>query len=190
MDFWIFVLAVLGVILLFPYLRFFLKRVRLYGSLRVLCKTKNYRIHATHPLWMFGRNGRTDCDFCIETDSAVYAVKLFRTKYRSTHLIFTENGNWFIRFFSVHFAHGSHVAMPIDSKPRCMHAYNFKTNYADAWYKKIFLPVLLINPVCREVKRQNARGDEETIGSGDTVGGMFVYSLSRFLDRLSYDADF
>lgn len=80
--------------------------------------------------------------------------------------------------------------MPIDSKPRCMPAYNFKTNYADAWYKKTFLPVLLINPVCREVKRQNARGDEETIGSGDTVGGMFVYSLSRFLDRLSYDADF
>ena len=67
--------------------------------------------------------------------------------------------------------------------------YNFKYRFAENWYLKDFVPILLIHPICHQI-RQRVQGDERDVSSGDLVNGIFVYSLSRFLSMMEYGVDF
>ena len=91
MEFWYALIGIVAVITLFPYIRCFFKRLKCEGKIRKLCRTKGYKIFSTHPLWFLGNKCGKRCDFYIETENEVFAVKLFGMPRRLSILILKEN---------------------------------------------------------------------------------------------------
>ncbi|MBQ7321095.1 MAG: hypothetical protein IJW99_03265 [Clostridia bacterium] len=181
MEFWIFLLSLIVLFLAFPYLRCFVKRLICFGKIRRLCRKKQYRLFGTHPLWFLGGKHSVRCDCYIETPSEVYAVKLFGLPRRLTVLILKDNGTYVIRSFM---AWLPHVRFTFHSKPRRIPVYDFRYKYRDEWEIKTPHPILLIHPVSMEIRRAGQSGGEVIVGAGDTVNGMELESLSRFLGML------
>jgi hypothetical protein len=185
MDFWIFILCAAVVITGFPYIRCFFKRLKCVYKIKRLCRNKNYKIHATHPLWFLGSKHTKKCDLYIETANEVFAVKLFGMPKRFSILVLKENGEYFIRnFIALISSIGQGIRFPIDSKPKPMPVYDFRYKYRDEWEIKTPHNVLLVNPVSMEVRLQPNFGSEVIVGAGDVVNGMEIQSLSRFLGEL------
>ena len=184
MEFWYALIGIAAVIALFPYIRCFFKRLKCANKIKRLCQNKNYKIHATHPLWFLGSKHTKKCDFYIETANEVFAVKLFGMPRRLSILILKENGEYFIRSFIALISYGGGIRFPINGKPKPMPAYNFRYKYRDEWEIKTPRRVLLVNPVSMEFKRQPQHGSEVIVGAGDIVNGMEIYSLPRFLGYL------
>ena len=184
MEFWYALIGIAAVIALFPYIRCFFKRLKCVYKIKRLCRSKNYKIHATHPLWFLGSKHTKKCDFYIETANEVFAVKLFGMPRRLSILILKENGEYFIRSFIALISYGGGIRFPINGKPKPMPAYNFRYKYRDEWEIKTPRRVLLVNPVSMEFKRQPHHGGEVTVGAGEIVNGMEIDSLPRLLGDL------
>jgi len=181
MEFWYALIGIVAVIALFPYIRCFFKRLKCVYKIKRLCRNKNYKIHATHPVWFLGSKHTKKCDLYIETANEVFAVKLFGMPRRLSILILKENGEYFIRSFIALISYGGGIRFPINGKPKPMPAYDFRYKYRDEWEIKTPRRVLLVNPVSMEFKRQPHHGGEVTVGAGDIVNGMEIYSLPRLL---------
>lgn len=184
MEFWYALIGIAAVIALFPYIRCFFKRLKCANKIKRLCRNKNYKIHATHPLWFLGSKHTKKCDFYIETANEVFAVKLFGMPRRLSILILKENGEYFIRSFIALISYGGGIRFPINGKPKPLPVYDFRYKYRDEWEIKTPRRVLLVNPVSMEFKRQPQHDSEVIVGAGDIVNGMEIYSLSRFLGYL------
>ena len=140
MEFWYALIGIVAVIALFPYIRCFFKRLKCAYKIKRLCRSKNYKIHVTHPLWFLGSKHAKKCDLYIETANEVFAVKLFGMPRRLSILILKENGEYFIRSFIALISYGGGIRFPINGKPKPMPAYNFRYKYRDEWES----PCLLI----------------------------------------------
>ena len=184
MEFWYALIGIVAVIALFPYIRCFFKRLKCANKIKRLCRNKNYKIHATHPLWFLGSKHTKKCDFYIETANEVFAVKLFGMPRRLSILILKENGEYFIRSFIALISYGGGIRFPINGKPKPMPVYDFRYKYRDEWEIKTPRRVLLVNPVSMEFKRQPHHGGEVTVGAGEIVNGMEIDSLPRLLGDL------
>ena len=184
MDFWYVLIGIVALIALFPYMRCFFKRLNCMGKIKKVCRSKNYKIQATHPLWFLGSKHTKKCDLYIETANEVFAVKLFGMPRRLSILILKENGEYFIRSFIALVSYGGGIRIPINGKPKPMPAYNFRYKYRDEWEIKTPRRVLLVNPVSMEFKRQPHHGGEVTVGAGEIVNGMEIDSLPRLLGDL------
>lgn len=185
MEFWIALAAVAAVILLAPRVRWLGKRIVLAVRLKRVCKKQQFSLHGAHAFWFLGGRGARRCDVYIETPTQVYAVKLFGVGRRRAVLVFKENGTYFVRHFLALLSNfGQAVRFPIESKPRRLIAYDFRVGYRDEWEIKTPRNMLLVHPVCMEIHRQPERGAEVILGAGDTVGGMEMVTLSRFLGDL------
>lgn len=185
MEFWIALAAVAAVILLAPRVRWFWKRGVLVRKLKRVCKKQQFVLYGAHALWFLGEKGAQVCDVYIETPTQVYAVKLFGVGRRRAVLVFKENGTYFVRHYIALLSNfGQAVRFPIESKPRRLMAYDFRVGYRDEWEIKTPRNLLLVHPVCMEIRRQPERGAEVILGAGDTVGGMEMFTLSRFLGEL------
>lgn len=178
MEFWYGLIGIIALIVFFPYIRCFFKRLKCAGKIKRLCQSKGYKIHATHLLWFLGSKHAKKCDFYIETANEVFAVKLFGMPRRLSILILKENGEYFIRSF------GGGIRFPINGKPKPMPVYDFRYKYRDEWEIKTPRRVLLVNPVSMEFKRQPHHGSEITVGAGEIVNGMEIDSLPRLLGDL------
>ncbi len=193
MDFWKFFAAAVAVVLLYPYLRITVKRIIMTVRLKKLCQKLGYTLYPTHPFWFFGDKRRNSCDCHIETPHEIYSVKLFSVKSRNSELVFKWNGKYyeyFLRnFLTLISTIGAAVKYPIEGKIKPFPAYNFDLNYKQEWYAKIHRRILLVNPVCREIRLQTKHDTEVLRGSGDTVNGTQIYSLSRFLGELEHNED-
>lgn len=185
MDFWIFSACAVLLILAYPYLRIFVKRLVLLYKLKSVCRKNGFVLHRAHTLAIFGTRNGSICDLYIETSAEVFAVKLFAMGRHKTVLIFKENGQYFVRSFLAFVSNiGGAVRFPINSRPKQLPSYNFRYGYKNDWEIKTPRNILLINPVCLEMRRQPIHGGEVILGSGDVVNGMEIYSLSRFLKYL------
>ena len=185
MEFWYALIGIVAIIVFFPYIRCFFKRLKCANKIKRLCQNKNYKIHATHPLWFLGSKHTKKCDFYIETANEVFAVKLFGMPRRFSVLVLKENGEYFIRnFIALISSIGQGIRFPIDSKPKPMPVYDFRYKYRDEWEIKTPRRVLLVNPVSMEFKRQPHHGGEVTVGAGEIVNGMEIDSLPRLLGDL------
>lgn len=174
------------IILFFPTyrcLRFLLKRTVLIFKIKQVCKSKNYIMHGTRPLWFLGRKSTPSCDLYIETPDTVFAIKLFGVANRHSTLVFTEKREYFIRIF----LGLSHIGgtVPIESRRKKVPAYQFRYKYNTDWNVKEPKNILLIHPVCLEVRVKSDHKDEAIIGDTEKIYGMTVHSLSRFIGLLS-----
>ena len=184
MEFWYALIGIAAVYTYIYYIRCFFKRLKCANKIKRLCRNKNYKIHATHPLWFLGSKHTKKCDFYIETANEVFAVKLFGMPRRLSILILKENGEYFIRSFIALISYGGGIRFPINGKPKPLPVYDFRYKYRDEWEIKTPRRVLLVNPVSMEFKRQPQHGSEVIVGAGDIVNGMEIYSLPRFLGYL------
>lgn len=184
LEFWSVTVAIVAILLLFPYVRCFVKRIAMVCKLKACCKRNGYRLIGTHPFWMLSSKSYPRCDFYIETPYEIYAVKLFGTKRRAHTLIFTDQGEYFFRKHFILFANtGGAVNLPNDTRRRPLPQYDLRRNFHMEWEIKTPRSVLLIHPVCHEI-RLGAR----LIGAGETVCGYEIYSLSRLMGRLEVSA--
>ena len=181
------VLFILGIALaffLYPFLRTGVKRILMVGKLKKFCRTNGYTLTPVGKFWMFARRLGKNCDFYIETPDTVYAVKLFGLRKRSQYLIFTREGSFYIRnFIHVFSPYGGGARFYRDSKPRKLPDYNFRVNFRDEWYLKSIRTVLLLNPTCAEV-HINRVDKESSVGNGEAIAGMTLYTLSGLLNEL------
>lgn len=181
MDFWIALLGIVALIFAYPYIRCFFKRLICAQKLIKICRKKRYFLSKTHLFWFLGGKHSERCDCYIETPTEVFAVKLFGVKRRLTVLMLKTNGEYFIRSF-IAFGTGAHIAL--NSKSRALPRYNFRYSYKDEWEIKTPRNIFLVNPAAMEIRRKPDNGPETIIGAGETVNGMEISTLSRFLGEL------
>ena len=184
MDFWCVLIGAVAFVAFFPYIRCFFKRLKCAGKIINLCRGKNYKIHATHPLWFLGSKYAKKCDLYIETANEVFAIKLFGMSRRLSILVLKENGEYFIRSFIALISYGGGIRFPINGKTKTMPVYDFRYKYRDEWEIKTPRRILLVNPVSMEFHRQPQHGSEVIVGAGDIVNGMEIDSLPRLLGDL------
>ncbi len=153
-------------------------------KIKYICSKKKYRVYPTHRLWFLGSKLSKKCDFYIETENQVFAIKLFGTPRRVSELHVTENGEYFIRSIIGLLGFGGACAVTLDSKKRIMPIYDFRYTYVDAWNIKTPRNILLIHPAPLEIRRQPNYGSEVIVGAGETINGMEIYSLSALLGAL------
>lgn len=173
--------ALLGLILTYPFLRCFCKRLLLVRKLRYACRATGAEIYPAHRLWFLGGKRRATCDFYIVSKAQVFAVKLFGIPRRRAVLIFTERGEWRLRSFIVHTAHFSSVSFPIEGKPRKVPHYDFRHRYRTEWEGLAHRSILLVHPVAMDFHYIPDHGAEAVISAGDAVRGMVLASLPHLL---------
>jgi len=185
MEFWYALIGIVAFVAFFPYIRCFFKRLKCSSKIKRLCRSKGYKIHATHPLWFLGSKHAKKCDLYIETANEILAIKLFGMPKRFSILVLKENGEYFIRnFIALISSIGQGIRLPIDSKPKPMPIYDFRYKYRDEWEIKTPHNVLLVHPVSMEIRLQPNFGAEVIVGAGEVVNGMEIQSLSTFLSVL------
>jgi len=184
MEFWYTLSGICAVIVLIPHIRCFFKRVTCRAKIKKICRRKGYCLHPTHPLWFLGHKCAKKCDLYIETANEVFAVKLFSVPSRYTILIFTENGNYYIRKFLAFVAYGTRARIPINGRQKPIPMYDFRYRYRDEWEIKIPRHILLVNPVSLEFRLQPQHGKESIIDAGNIINGMEIDSLPRLLGDL------
>ncbi|MBQ9133679.1 MAG: hypothetical protein IJX64_04010 [Clostridia bacterium] len=181
---WLSVFGIAAALSVLPYLRIFAKRVLLVLKMQKCLGKSGARLVPTHRLWMFGRKSTPRCDFYIETKDTVYAVKLFATGRRLSTLVFQNDGKYVTRNEFAIFSYGGAHKLSFDSRPHSLPRYDFQYRFAEDWYLKDFVPVLLVHPICYQIKQ-----GEKDVSSGDMVNGVFVYSLSRLLAKIEYEGE-
>lgn len=181
MEFWIVIGAFILFVLLYPYLRIGVKRVILVIRIRRVCKRRKHRLvlHTTRPFWFFSGKNSPKYDFLVETPARIYSVKLFSVKKRLSYLLFEPDGRWHLRkFLAMPAMTGMMLRCPVETKPQILPDYDFYPEKG-THLKKTICPVLLIHPTCIEIHYDN-----KSVGCRESVYGITLYTLSRFLNLL------
>lgn len=184
MEFWCVLTGSVFLIVLFPYLRCFFKRLICSKKIKKECQRNGFRLYATHPLWFLGNRRGKICDLYIEAASEVFSIKLFGMPRRSISLVLKENGDYFIRSFIIFIYYGKGLRYQIDHKPKPLPTYDFQYQYKEEWKNKTLRKILLLHPVSMEVCHQPQHGGEKILCAGDQVGGMEIASLPHLLNAL------
>lgn len=185
MEFWYVLIGIVALLVLFPYIRCFFKRLFCARKIKKVCHNKGYILHKTHALWFLGGKKANKCDFYIETANEVFAIKFFGMPSRLTVLIFKENREFFIRRYIVLLSKFAGARFPtFDGKCKPVPNYDFQYQYKTEWESKTPRRVLLVHPDSMEIRKLPQHGGEVIVGTGDIVNGMEIDSLSRLLEDL------
>ena len=92
-------IAVIAVILLAPFVRFFVKRIYFYFRLLRVCKKIGARCYGTKPAWIFSTRKSSNCDFYVETGDVVYSVKFFESIIEGTEIKFINATTYSVKNF-------------------------------------------------------------------------------------------
>ncbi len=185
MEFWIILGAAILLILSLPYLRLICKRISLAIRLKKACADASCRLIPARFLWFIGARSARGCDLYIETRREIIAVKLFSVLRKKNDLIFTEGGKYFIRRYVAVIAAGGGFRYPFDGRRRALPDYDFRRNFRPEWELKTPRKILLINPVCNEIKFRAPNGREQIIGTGQFVNNYQIMTLSRLIGELN-----
>ena len=190
-------LVISAVLWLLPFVRIVVKRMILFQKIKKTCRRHSWTLGGTHPLWFFGTNQNGICDFHIYTGRNLYSVKLFALRHRRSVLVFSDMWQYHIRYFLGLIGQFSSARIPIDGKKKNLPAYRFRFGVEPAWETAVPHRILLLHPVCMEIRDTRralkettllANGETEVmLGAGSRVYDMQIYSLSRFLGRLEQD---
>ena len=167
-----FVLAVIGLIIAWAWVRCFFKRLKVWLSVRRVCRKKGLVFRA-HPLWFLGSRYLKRVDFTIEGADTVFSVKLFGCLWPLKTLLLHERGEY---FFRAHAAFLMHILDVYDGYRHLIPAYRFPEKG-----EKVQRNILLINPSPLEILLQPSSGPERISGAGDLYRGMEIASLPHLL---------
>jgi len=168
-----FVLIVIALIVGCMCIRLFFKRVRCLFAIRRLCRKQGLTFRAGHPLWWLGSRYLKGCDFAIEGEKEIIAVKFFGCFWPLKTLIFREWGEY---FFRAHSTFLKPLLDVFDGYPHTLPAYRFPEAGG-----KPQRSMLLINPYPLDVRLQPSSGVEDVTGPGDMLRGMELANLPHLL---------
>ncbi len=180
MEVWIIIAVVVVLVLLFPLLRFLFKRFLLRQKLRRICKRQGCRMYGTRKLWWLAHRSGKNNDVIIETVDKIFSIKLFGTFRHASRLVFTQDGNYYVRHYLALFAYWQQATIHFDTKRKSLPQYDF-SHELPLKSEKAVCPVLLLHPACMEVRREQV---EVPLDNGDVVNGMMLFSLKGFLTHL------
>ena len=185
MEFWHVLFGIITFLVLFPYIRYFFKRLFCTYKIKQVCRKKGYILHKTHLFWFCGRKNAPKCDLYIETANSVFAVKFFGMPNRLSILIFKENGEYFIRRYIVLLSKFSGARFPtFEGRHKPIPNYDFRYQYKTEWESKTARRVLLVNPDSIEMRQQPQNGGEIIVSAGDIINDMEINSLAHLLEEL------
>lgn len=171
-----FALAVIGLIILWAYMRCFFKRLSALVKIRRLCRRRGFSCRTKHPLWFLGSRYARRCDLVIDAPSATFAVKLFGCLWPLKSLILREYGEYIFR------AHANFLKAILDVYDGYQHplpAYRFPEP-GDKPQRRL----LLICPMPLEILMQPSNGQEHISGTGDHICGMEIANVDHLLRLL------
>ena len=102
-----YVLIPICLIILYPFIRFFIKRIILRNNIKHICRLKNFKYKANRLGDVFGNFKGKNCDFYIETPDKVYSVKLCGTFFKKNLCDFMDKTHYAIRALSFQLPHTS-----------------------------------------------------------------------------------
>lgn len=184
MEFWFVLFGIFALVILFPFIRCFFKRLVCAMNIKRMCKRKNLVLHPTHILWFLGSKKRKGCDLYIETTTQVLSIKFFGAPRRLSILTFKENGNYFFRSYVALLSYGAGFHIPIDGREKKMPNFDFRYQCKKEWNRKKVRNILLASPAPMEFRYQPNHGAENIISAGETVRDMQICSLQCFLKEL------
>lgn len=167
-----FVLAVIGLIIIWASMRCLFKRLKCWLSIRRLCRRTGLRLHA-RPLWFLGSRYWKGIDFTLEGPDTVFSVKLFGCFWPLKTLVLQGRGEY---FFRAHAAFLMHILDVFDGYPHTFPEYRFPEPGV-----KQQRNILLINPSPLDMLLQPSNGPECITGAGDMYRGMEIASLPHLL---------
>lgn len=174
-----FLLAVIGLIILWAYVRCFFKRLVVLVKVKALCRKHDFCFTAHHPLWFLGCRYLKGADFSLETDNTVFSVKLFGCLWPLKSLILREHGEYIFR------AHSNFLKAILDIYDGYQHPlprYRFP-EAGDKPQRKL----LLICPMPLDILMQPSNSQEGISGTGDMICGMEIANIDH-LRRIAENA--
>lgn len=184
MEFWFVLFGIVALVILFPFIRCFFKRLICAVKIKRMCRRKNLVVHPTHPLWFLGSKHTKNCDLYIETPTQVFAIKLFGAPRRLSVLTFKEVGSYLFKHYIVLISYGAGFHVPLYGCEKTMPRFDFRYKYQGAWSEKNTRNILLVNPAPMEFRYQPLHGSDCIVCVGDTVNGMELASLQYLLGKL------
>ena len=182
-EFWCIIIPAAALIVCFPFLRIGVKRLILAAKLRNVCRREGFALMPAHPFWMFGRRDGAKCDAYVVTKETVLCVKLFDVPNNHFTLLLNDDRTYCFR----RNVPAGWVPVPTEGKRRRLAEIDFRHGMKDEWQDKTPLPVLLIHPICDEVRFRAVNGEEHCIVPGGNIHGMILYPLASFLADLGKD---
>jgi hypothetical protein len=174
-----FLLTVIGLIILWAYVRCFFKRLVVLVKVKALCRKHDFCFTAHHPLWFLGCRYLKGADFSLETDNTVFSVKLFGCLWPLKSLILREHGEYIFR------AHSNFLKAILDIYDGYQHPLP-RYHFPEAG-EKPQRKLLLICPMPLEILMQPSNSQEGISGTGDMICGMEIANIDH-LRRIAENA--
>ena len=171
--------------LIFFALRFLIKRTVMTVRIKRFCRRQDARLVKCNPFWWLGGKNGGGCDFYIETEKDIFAIKLFGAMRRQSNLCFTWDGRFLIRSFVGIVGGTGQVIYTLNGKKKPLPAYDFRYRFENGWELKNPHQILLVHPVCMEIRYVERSGDERILGTGEFIGDMEIQTLSGLLGMIN-----
>lgn len=165
-----------------PFVRWLVSRLCCQRRIQRLCRQKGYTLRPRSRFWFWGSRRSTACDCAIETNNAVYAVKLFGVPQRHATLVLCDQSKYRIRRL---LPLQLRVRFVFDTTPEPFPAYNFFACCEDIPPHKELRPVLLVHPKPLSIQQQNQELQCQDFCYNDRFCGMEIVSLHDLLRMLA-----
>lgn len=159
--------------------RYLISRFSLWGKLRILCRTSGFRLRPTGAFWWLRRLNTKTCDFHIETDRAVYSVKLIGFLSKKNMLVFFDECSFSRKNMSFQFFW---TAFTIPFKAQSFPRYDFRYK-EDAAKNKEHIPCYVFCPrvlkITKKVGDVSVPGMAWELSSGEKLGAITLFRSPR-----------
>ena len=185
MSWWSYLLIAVAVVLLYPYIRFLIKRIALLVKLKSFCKREGLILHKTSALWWLGVRKSGRCNCYIETQKSIYSIKLFPVFKSKSCVHFLENRSYYVEKFLILFGKwGGSALFSFKSRFRKMGEIDFAYGKDEQTEPKKLTQVLMFSPSCICVKLKRAN-DEQIISDGDSIYECLAFSVKGLMTQIS-----
>ena len=172
--------AVIAWIIVFPFVRFFIKRVSFYIRLRRTCKKLGARCYGTKFMWLFSTRHSQTCDFYVETGDVVYSVKFFESIIKRAAITFINATTYSVAKCSWC------VYLYVKPKVHKLPKYNFEYNIKNEFISKNIVPIMIILPLPMFRRIQHSGYSDLEIADVTVVSDTYtIYSGKGFLKQLA-----
>lgn len=164
------------IIILYPLIRFYIKRVVMLFEIKHICRLNSFKYKANHFGVILGNFKWKNFDFYIETPNKVYSVKLCGMYFKMNLCDFRDAEHYAIRTLAFQLPHTKNsIEYKVKTKP----AYNFRYRFAETYYTKELIPIILMNPVSI-----NTTYNKQGVGNSDFISEGYFYTNHGFLEKL------
>lgn len=161
---------------MYPFLRFFLKRLCFFLKIKKVCKKKQLVFHGGL-FSLFNNYKNSNADYTIETKNNLYVVKIIGVFYKHNIINFIDNQHFSIKTVPL----GIFRLFSREKiKKHSPFVFHEKLNNLSLY--KNFTPIIVICPVPVAVYLKSV-----PVGNGDDMGSYSFYTATGFLKAIEND---